>query len=880
MSEVSLIIDGIKVRAREGSTVLEAAQDSGIYIPSLCTDPELEPYGGCRLCLVEIENVEGLPVSCMTLVAEGMVVRTDTSRVSEVRRRVLELLLCDHPDNCLPCPKNRHCELQKVAAYIGIDHLRFKKLERPPLIDTSNPFFIRDSSKCILCGKCVRVCKEVQGVAALEIANDGLSSRIITVGDTPILDSICESCGECVVRCPVGALVPKNLQKPSYEVKSICPYCGCGCGIYLGVRGSRIVSVRGDSKNPVNKGNLCVKGRFGYDFINHPERLTTPLIKRNRNFVEATWEEALDLVASKLANYKGDQFAVIASAKCTNEENYVIQKFARAVTATNNIDHCVRLCHASTLVGLSGVIGSGAMTNSIDEISDAACILAIGTNTTEAHPIIGLRVKKAKQNGAKLIVANPRQIDLCRFADIWLQQRPGSDVALLMGMARVIVDEGLVDAAFIEEFCENFDEFRKSLNSFDLDTVERITSVPKEKIIDAARIYATNKPASIITQHSHGTDNVFALANLAMLTGNIGKPSSGLNLLWGQNNTQGACDMGCLPIFYPGYQMVADQAIKKRFEAAWGVSLNPKPGLTLTEGWQAASHGRIKALYLIGVNPVLSAADTRQVREGLEAAEFVVVQDIFLTETAKFADVVLPAASFAEKDGTFTNTERRIQRVYKAIEPVGNSRPDWWIICEVARKLGSRGFDFSHPAEIMEEIASLHPSYKGISYDRLENGGLQWPCPSGEHPGTRILHIGQFCTASGRGKFTPLEYKPSAELPDDEYPLVLTCEYQYHTTLSRKVEGLNLLGSQELVEMNPQDAAQLGIGDGDMVRVISRRGEAKAKAKVTDGSPKGVICMTSYFPAVDPVFKIPELKVCGVRVEKALPLKNKGASQR
>jgi formate dehydrogenase alpha subunit len=526
------------------------------------------------------------------------------------------------------------------------------------------------------------------------------------------------------------------------------------------------------------------------------------------------------------------------------------------------------------------------MTNSINEIGDAKCILAIGTNTTEAHPVIGLEVKRAVFNGGKLIVANPREIELVRFADLWLRHQPGSDVALLMGMMRVIVDEGLLDQSFIEERCENFTAFKESLRAFDLGTVERITGVAAEKIAEAARMYATNKPSSIlyamgITQHSHGTDNVMATANLAMLTGNIGKPSTGVNPLRGQNNVQGACDMGALPNVYTGYQSVADEAIRKKFETAWGCTLNPSPGLTLYEIFEAAFKGQIKAIYLVGENPVLSDPDINHLKKSIETLEFFVVQDMFLSETAQLADVVLPSASFAEKDGTFTNTERRVQRVRKVIEPIGESKPDWDITCQIARKMGAKGFDYENPSQIMEEIARLTPSYGGISYSRLETNGLQWPCTNQDHPGTPILHTKNF--SRGKGRFIPLEYKPSAEFPDSEYPLILTSErslYHFHTgTMTRKVKGLNSIHSEGLVEINPSDASAVGIANGDMVKVISRRGEVTAKAKVTEDSPAGVVTMDFHFaespvnvltnPALDPVAKIPELKVSAVRIEKS-----------
>jgi formate dehydrogenase alpha subunit len=525
------------------------------------------------------------------------------------------------------------------------------------------------------------------------------------------------------------------------------------------------------------------------------------------------------------------------------------------------------------------------MTNSINEIVSAGGIFSIGSNTTATHPVIGLEVKKAVRRGAKLIVANPRKIDLCRFADIWLQQRPGTDVPLLMAMMKVIVDEGLLDSSFVEERCENFDEFKESLSNFDLKSAEKITGVPAEKIAEAARLYATSGPAVIlyamgITQHTHGTDNVLAVADLAMLTGNVGKLGSGVNPLRGQNNVQGACDMGALPNVLPGYQQVVSEEIREKFEKAWNTRLDGRVGLTVVEMLNAASHGRVRAMYVMGENPMLSDPDLNHVREALEGLDFLVVQDIFLTETAQLADVVLPAATFAEKDGTFTNTERRVQRVRKAIEPIGQSRPDWQIICGIATRVGATGFSFDSAEDVFKELTSLTPQYAGITFDRLESGGLQWPCPTEDHPGTPFLHTGRF--SRGKGRFTPLEYKPPSENPDDEYPLVLTTErslYQYHTgTMTRKSDGLNILRKEELVELNPLDANRLGIASGETVRVVSRRGKVTARAKVTEASAPGTVSMTFHFaetptnmltnPALDPIAKIPEYKVCAIRVEK------------
>ncbi len=537
------------------------------------------------------------------------------------------------------------------------------------------------------------------------------------------------------------------------------------------------------------------------------------------------------------------------------------------------------------MAGLAASFGSGAMTNSISEIKDAACIFVIGSNTSAAHPVIALEIKKAVRNGGRLIIANPREIELCRYADIWLRHLPGSDVALLMGMMRIIFEEKLADLSFVRECCDNFDAFKESLKDFDLDFVEKATGVSRNKIAEAARLYATCKPATIIyamgiTQHTHGTDNVLAVANLAMLTGNIGRPSAGVNPLRGQNNVQGACDMGALPNVYTGYQRVDNPDTQQKFKIAWRSELSSTPGLTLTEMLDAAFDGNIKAIYLMGENPILSDADANHTEKALRNLEFLVVQDIFLTETARMADVVLPAVSFAEKNGTFTNTERRIQRVRKAIEPIGNSKPDWWIICQLARRMGAQNFDFEHPFEVMGEIAMLTPSYGGVTYERLEKCGLQWPCPTKDHPGTPILHVGRF--VCGLGRFTPLQYRPPAELPDRDYPLILTTGrslYHYHTgTMTRKVTGLNIIEPEGVIAINPVDASSLKIKDGDKVKVVSRRGEVVVKAKVTEQSPPKVVYMDFHFAesaaniltnsALDPIAKIPEFKVCAIRIER------------
>lgn len=889
MNKVNFTINGIKLSAKAGTTILRAALANNIYIPNLCEHPDLVPAGVCRLCLVEIKG-RGIVTSCNTPVEENLEVLIDTDQIERMRKTTVELLLSKHDSDCLTCPADTNCELQKVASYCGVDakyFLKFRKERTHIKPDTSNPFFNIDHSRCIQCGRCIRTCDEIICNNILDFAHRGIDTQVATFNDEPLKETNCKSCGECAVRCPTGAMAFKTFKTPTHEVKTTCAYCGCGCELILGVRGNKIVSARGVQEHPASKGNLCVKGRFGFEFVNSKERLITPLIRKNGKLEPASWDEALDLVAEKFASAKGDKFAMFASARATNEDNYVMQKFTRAVMGTNNIDHCARLCHAPTVAGLKQTLGSGAMTNTIAGMHNAKCIFAIGTNTTEAHPIIALQVKQAARNGATLIVANPRKIDLTNNAEMFIQHNPGSDVALLMGMAKVIIDRDLHDKEFIAERCDNFADFKNSLQQFDLDTVEKITGVSKDQIVTAATTYATQKPASIlysmgITQHTHGTDNVIAVSNLALITGNLGKESSGVNPLRGQNNVQGACDMGALPNVYSGYQAVNNTEVHSKFTKAWDAKLSDKIGLTHLEIFDAIEAGSIEMLYTAGENPMLSEANRTHVETAIKKAKFFVAQDIFLTETAELADVVLPAISFAEKDGTFTNTERRVQRVRKAIPAIGDAKDDWWIVCEIAKRLGAKGFDFNNSKEIMQEIAALTPSYGGITYERLESESLQWPCLDANHPGTPFLHKDKFATDNGKAKLLPLTYRPSAELPDSEYPLLLTTDrsvIHYHTgTMTRKVAGLNELYEHEVIRINPKDAEKLNLKDEEMVKIISRRGKITAAVKITENSPEGVVAMTFHFAesptnvltnaAMDPVAKIPETKVCAVKIEK------------
>ena len=673
------------------------------------------------------------------------------------------------------------------------------------------------------------------------------------------------------------------------KIRTTCPYCGTGCTLYLKVRNGKVVGVLPDEKGP-GQGKLCIKGWSAHEFIHHPQRLTKPLIRdENGKFRETDWNTALSLIAEKLLKIKkefgSDAIGVFGSAKATNEENFLIMKFARAVIGTNNVDHCARLCHASTVVGLGGVFGSGAMTNSIDELENADVIFVTGSNTTEQHPLIGTRILRAVRKGAKLIIADPRFIDLAHFATVYMSQKPGTDVALINGMMNIILSEKLHDEEFVKTRTENFEAMKKVVEKYTPEYVEKITTIPAEKIREAARLYAKADKAAIvysmgITQHTTGVDNVVSTANLAMLTGNLGKESVGVNPLRGHNNVQGACDVGALPNVFSGYQKVDVDDLRKKFEDAWGVKLPSKPGLTIVEMINVAGD-KIKAIYMMGENPMLSDPDINHVKEQLEKLDFLVCQDIFLSETAQLADVVLPATAYAEKDGTYTSTERRVQRIRKAVNPPGEARVDWEIIVDIAKHMGYNRMNYASPKEIMDEIAKLTPSYGGMQYDRIEDTGLHWPCPNREHPGTKFLHKDKF--TRGLGLFTAVEFIPPAEQPDETYPFILTTGrllYQFHTgTMTRRSPTLEIQAPEGFVEINPKDAQKLGISDGDKVNVKSRRGEIIIKAKVTDKVQPNIVFIPFHFAetaankltiaALDPKAKIPELKVCAVKLEKA-----------
>jgi len=900
MKEVSLTIDGKNITAAEGTTILEAAKAAGIDIPHLCYDPRVKPAGTCRLCVVQIEGRAGLTISCNTTVAEGMRVLTENEEISAFRKTILELILSEHRVACTSCDKDGACKLQDYAYRYQADEGRFGLAKRKPTkpnYATNSEAILYDPDKCILCGLCVNYCEEVQMAEALTFAGRLGQMEVSTAFGIDLHTSSCVLCGGCVEICPVGAMldraaIGKGRYKDLIRTRTTCGYCGVGCQLELltNPTTNRIATVTSDLGCIPNNGNMCVKGKFGVQFVGSDKRLTTPLIKRNGKFEEATWPEATDYVATKLnrimAEHGPNSIAGLSSAKCTNEDNYVFQKFIRAAIGTNNVDHCARLCHASTVAGLARAFGSGAMTNSIDELTNAGCIFVIGSNTTEAHPVIGLTIKEAVvKHGAELIVADPRAIDLVRFSKLHMAQKPGTDVALINAMMNVIISEKLLDTDFIKERTEGFDAMTEAVKDFTPEKAAEITTVPAEKIRQAARIYAKASASSIvysmgITQHTTGTDNVLSLANLAMLTGNVGKESAGVNPLRGQNNVQGACDLGALPNVYPGYQSVEDAEIKAKFEGAWGKELSPNKGITVVEMMHAVENDKIKALYIMGENPALSDPNLNRTRKSLETVEFLVVQDIFLSETAEYADVVLPSVCFAEKTGSFTNTERRVQRVRSAVSPPGQARSDWEIVCEVATKMGYP-MSYDCAGKILDEIASVTPIYGGMSFERIDSVGLQWPCPDKSHPGTKYLHKGRF--TRGKGKFHAVEFIPPAEPPDKKFPFVLSTGrllYQFHTgTMTRKSSAINQVSPTGYVEIHLDDAHKLGIADGDSVEVMTRRGKVTTLAKVTGNIGRGWLFMPFHFregpanmltiDALDPLAKIPEYKVCAATIKKA-----------
>lgn len=921
-------IDDMEIDVAGDKTVLDAAKAVGIEIPTLCHHADLSPVGSCRMCIVEVEGLTRPQTACNLTCSEGMKISTDSADLNLERRLILEMLLSRYHDAGYTPANGEPTEFLRWVEKLGAQPPEQNE-PRYTVDSDPNPFIWIDLNKCILCTRCVRACQEVQGRFVWGVAERGDETRLICGNDTTMLDARCESCGACAAYCPTGALddrMSMGRGKPDRKVRTTCGYCGVGCQFDLHVEDEHVTRVTSAPDAPVNGMSLCVKGRYGYDFIHHRDRVLRPRVRKylidgthpkNRPidrgpWVDVEWDAALHLVAKRfsavLAESGSDAFGVLSSAKCTNEENYLMQKFARQVLGTHNIDHCARLCHSSTVAGLAMAMGSGAMSNSMHDIAQhAKAILVIGSNTTEQHPVFGAMLRQAALRGTKIIVADPRRIDITDFATLHLRQRPGTDVALVNGMIRLAIKNGWHDKDFIDARCEGFDELAASIEKYTPDRVAHITGVGEDDLRAAADILCNMQPMSVIwsmgiTQHTTGVSNVLSLANLQMLLGNMGIPGGGVNPLRGQNNVQGACDMGALPNLYPGYQRVEETSVQQKFEKAWELSsvrsevssapLKSSPGLTVTELIEAAGRGDIRALYILGEDPAMTEPDSNHARECMINAEFIVLQEIFASETAPYADVLLPGVSFAEKNGTFTNTERRVQPVRQAIEPLGDARPDWHITSQLANELLDihdsdhtgkwASWNYQSAADVLREINALTPSYAGITPERVERGDcLQWPVPDKQHPGTPILHTGQF--TRGRGMFHPVEYLPPVELPDDDYPLLLTTGrvlYHWHGgELTRRASGLASICTEPVVEVSHEDAGRRSIVSGDWIDVCSRRGTMRARACLTSRVSEGIVFANFHFPndgnannvtinSVDPIAKIPEYKVCAVRIGK------------
>lgn len=907
---VSLTIDGVAVTVPAGTSVMRAAAEAGISIPKLCATDSLEPIGSCRLCMVEIDGMRGTPASCTTPVHEGMQVHTQTEGLTRLRRGVMELYISDHPLDCLTCAANGDCELQDMAGAVGLREVRYSGTENHfqprqngeanPLYiakDTSNPYFSYDPAKCIVCMRCVRACEEVQGTFALTIEGRGFDARISTAAPD-FLSSDCVSCGACVQACPTATLVETSVEAigtPERSVVTTCAYCGVGCSFEAQMRGEELVRMVPWKDGKANRGHSCVKGRFAYGYAKHQDRILKPMIREaiTEPWREVSWEEALAFTAGRIeairAAHGKDALGVITSSRCTNEETFLVQKLARAVFGTNNTDTCARVCHSPTGYGLKQTFGTSAGTQDFDSVEETDLALVIGANPTDGHPVFASRLRKRLRQGAGLIVIDPRRIDLLetahRGAAQHLALRPGTNVAVLTAMAHVIVTEKLYDAAFIAARCETdaWEDYAEFVSAPDYapEAVAELTGVPAEALREAARAYAAAPNASIyyglgVTEHSQGSTTVIAIANLAMMTGNIGRPGVGVNPLRGQNNVQGSCDMGSFPHELPGYRHVSDPAARAVFEAAWGVTLDPEPGLRIPNMLDAAVGGRFKALYVQGEDILQSDPDTRHVAAGLAAMECVIVHDLFLNETANYAHVFLPGSTFLEKDGTFTNAERRINRVRRVMRPRAGYA-DWEVTQMLANALGA-GWAYTHPEEIMAEIAATTPGFAGVSYAMLEErGSVQWPCNEAAPEGSPIMHIDGF--VRGRGRFIRTAYVATEERTGPRFPLLLTTGRilsQYNVgAQTRRTENV-LWHGEDRLEIHPHDAETRGIKEGDWVRLASRAGETSLRATVTDRVAPGVVYTTFHHPDTqanvvttdnsDWATNCPEYKVTAVQV--------------
>ncbi len=906
---ITLSIDGIDVTVPAGTSVMRAAQECGNSIPKLCATDSLEPFGSCRLCLVEIEGRRGYPASCTTIAEAGMQVRTQTPKLADIRRGVMELYISDHPLDCLTCSANGNCELQDMTGVVGLREVRYgmKGKNHFDLLsaltkekDESNPYFSYDPSKCIVCNRCVRACEETQGTFALTISGRGFDSRVSPGESQPFMESECVSCGACVQACPTATLMEKGVIEHGQAEKKVtttCAYCGVGCAFDAEVKGTTVVRMVPNKDGGANHGHSCVKGRFAFGYATHPDRITTPMIRKHiaDAWQPVSWDEAIAYAASEFkriqATHGRDSVGGITSSRCTNEETYLVQKLVRAAFGNNNVDTCARVCHSPTGYGLKQTLGESAGTQTFDSVMKADVIMVMGANPTDGHPVFGSQMKRRLREGARLIVVDPRRIDLVRSphvaAEHHLKLKPGSNVALITAMAHVVVTEGLVKEDFVRERCEwtSFEQWRDfvALPENSPEAMEAHTGVPADSVRAAARLFATGGNAAIyyglgVTEHSQGSTTVIGIANLAMATGNIGREGVGVNPLRGQNNVQGSCDMGSFPHELPGYRHVSDAATRALFKDAWGVEPQPEPGLRIPNMFEAAMDGTFLGLYCEGEDIVQSDPNTQHVEAALRAMECVVVQDLFLNETAKFAHVFLPGSSFLEKNGTFTNAERRISPVRKVMPPLAG-KEDWEITCMLSNALGYP-MHYSHPSEIMDEIARLTPTFHGVSYARLDElGSIQWPCNEASPDGTPIMHIDAF--VRGKGRFMLTEYVPTEERASKRFPLILTTGRilsQYNVGAQTRRTANSMWHDEDRLDIHPADAETRGINEGDWVGITSRAGETVLRARVSERMQPGVVYTTFHFPESganvittdnsDWATNCPEYKVTAVEVTK------------
>ncbi len=904
IKKIAFELDGKNIEAYEGETILQAAKREGIEIPHLCYKEGMRADGNCRACVVEIDGERVLAPSCCRYPSEGMKVKADSERARKSQQLVVELLLSDMPEQG-ESPYTRQSELDMWAKRLNVTKPRFGQREEPEC-DLSHPAIAVNLDACIQCTRCVRACREVEGNDVIGYAHRGSHSKIVFDLDDPMGESTCVACGECVQACPTGALMPAGgvgLIEPDKTVDSTCPYCGVGCLIKYHVKDNRILYTEGRPEGPANKGRLCVKGRYGFDYIHNPLRLTKPLIRRegvkkttelldpadvDKVFREATWEEALDFAASGLMKIREEHgpkaLAGLGSAKGSNEEAYLFQKLVRTGFGSNNVDHCTRLCHASSVAALLECIGSGAVSNPVEDVALADVVILIGANPTVNHPVGASFIKNAAKNGTKLIVMDPRRNDIAHYASHYLQFRPDTDVALLNGIMHTILEEGLQNDAYIEKYTEGFDKMKKHLESYSPEKVAPIVGIDAETIREVARLYATSNASMIlwgmgISQHIHGTDNSRCLISMALMTGQIGRPGTGLHPLRGQNNVQGASDVGLIPMVYPDYQPVTNPEIRKKFEELWGIELDPETGLTTVEMVHAAYGGKVKGMYIEGENPAMSDPNQNHAREAFTRLEHLVVQDIFLTETAGFADVILPASAFYEKTGTFSNTDRRVQMGRQVVDPPGEARQDLELIQEIARRMGL-DWNYSGPKDVFNEMRQCMQSIAGMTWERLEEvDSLTYPLEHEGDPGTPVIFTDGFPTKTGRGLFVPAVYIHADELPDNEFPFVFITGRQlehWHTgSMTRHASKLDAIEPDPVVNIHPEDLKEMGVEPGELVTIESRRGKVTAYARADIGLQRGTIFMAFCYneaaanlltnEALDPFGKIPEFKFCAVK---------------